>query len=84
MRLAFLDMADGESRVEPGFRPQSVAIDMGGKRWAPEWQLVSDMPYEYEPGEPKHWCTDGHRIYFDRPAKQACRVTASTLPELEK
>ena len=84
MRIAFLNIEDGESRAEPGFRPQSVAIDMDGKSLRPQWTLVCDMPYDYEPGAPQSWCTDGHRIYFDRPVKSQCRVIASTSPEPQK
>ena len=75
MRVSFLEMADGESRVEPGFRPHDVAVDMDGQSLRPQWQLVSDMAYDYEPGAPQFWCTDGHRVYFNRPAKSRCRVT---------
>ncbi len=77
MKLSFQSLREGESRVEPDFRPTRVVIECEGKRWEPEWSLAAEMPYDYEPGTPRRWCSDGHSVYFDRPAAKDCRVTCT-------
>lgn len=78
MRLTFLALPESFDWVEPGFRPHEngVEVRMGGQVSRPRWCLVSDMPIGMNPGLPQCWCTDGHRIYFDRPASRDSRVTA--------
>lgn len=77
MNLSFLTLPKNEHKVEPGFRPHDmgVQVEFSGSFYHPEWRLVSELQYSFDhDGPPEYWCTDGHRIYFDKAARSDMRV----------
>jgi hypothetical protein len=72
-------LVQGLSQVHVGFKPHDlgVTVHMAGHDYKPEWRLVSDMQSRTDnPGPPEFWCTDGHRIYFDKPADADYSISA--------
>lgn len=69
----------GMDSVNVGFRPKDmgVTVEFDGRVYHPEWRLVSDMPINADTvGPPEYWCSDGHRVYFDKRAKEDYAVCA--------
>jgi hypothetical protein len=72
-------LVKGLSQVHVGLKPHSlgVTVHMPGHDYKPEWRLVSDLQVRTDnPGPPEFWCTDGHRVYFDKPADADYQITA--------
>jgi hypothetical protein len=72
-------LVKGLSQVHVGMKPHSlgVTVHMPGHDYKPEWRLVSELQSRTDnPGPPEFWCTDGHRVYFDKPADADYLITA--------
>ena len=75
-------LAQNLSYVDVGFRPHDmgVTVEHNGKRYRPEWRLISDLQHSTAIfGIPEFWCTDGRRIHFDKPAGDDYLVHAEAL-----
>lgn len=74
------------SLVHVGFRPHDLGVlvfQEDGRAYRPEWRLVSDLQVSLDrTGPPEYWCSDRHRIYFDKPADRDYEITA--IPEADK
>lgn len=69
------------SLAHVGGRPHDLGvmvIQPNGRAYRPEWRLVSDLQVRLDaPGPPEFWCSDRHRVYFDKPADQDYEIHVS-------
>lgn len=69
------------SLVHVGIRPHDLGVLVlrpDGRAYRPEWRLVSDLQVNLDnPGLPEYWCTDRHRVYFDKPAIRDIEIHVS-------
>lgn len=69
------------SLVHVGCRPHDLGvmvIQPNGRAYRPEWRLVSDLQVQLDnPGPPEFWCSDRHRVYFDKPADRDYEIQVS-------
>jgi hypothetical protein len=85
-------LVKGMSQVHVGFRPHDMGVkvklgfpDGTEHVYHPVWCLVAEMQSRTEfPGPPEFWCTDGHRVYFDKPADADYAVEAESLNSQEQ
>jgi hypothetical protein len=55
-----------------------VVVDVGSRRYHPEFRLFSDLAQRAEIGWPQFWAYDGSQIHFDVSAPSGVRIEAST------
>jgi hypothetical protein len=84
-------LVKGMSHVHIGFRPHDMGVKVtlplpgGDHVYHPIWCLVAEMQSRADnPGPPEFWCTDGHRVYFDKPADADYEVEAESLKQQEQ